>query len=157
MQPSEQVKRFAQELTAFQRSLYVYISTLTAHPADALDVLQETNREVWERYEEFQPGSNLAAWMCKIAYFQVLTLRKRKSRETLRFRDTTLSMLADRSARIVGEIDSQQEALQGCLEKLAPADRELVRMRYLAESDIEAMAKHFRRPAKSLYRSLARI
>lgn len=152
-----QVREFAEELTRIQRSLYGYICSLVGCPEEAQDVLQETNREVWERYEEFEPGSSLAAWTYKIAYYRVLTVRKQRKRRQQRFQETTLELLAERMAEKNYVLEARHQALLDCVGKLEPADRHLIQTRYLEGVDVAEIAEKLRRAPNSLYRSLARI
>src|SRR5262249_55656811 len=112
------VRQFGQELTALQRRLHLYTTTLIGHAADAEDVLQEANRVMWEKLDDYEPGTSLAAWAYKIAYFEVLTFRKRKARDTLRFADDTLELLAPDAARLLEEEDAGCSALPQCLTPL---------------------------------------
>lgn len=125
------VRKFAEDLTRIQRSLYAYICTLVGCPMDAQDVLQDTNREVWERYEEFEPGSSLAAWTYKIAHYRVLTMRKQRSRRRQRFQEATLNMLAERLAETSDVIDARHQALLECIRRLKSPDGDLIEARYL--------------------------
>jgi RNA polymerase sigma-70 factor (ECF subfamily) len=153
------VRQFGQELTALQRRLYLYITTLIGHAADAEDVVQETNRVLWEKLDDYEPGTSLAAWAYKIAYFEVLTFRKRKARDTLRFGEDTLELLAEDAARLLDQEDARCRALRHCLAKLPESDRELITRRYLSgdATNLHQLASVFERSEKSLYRSLARI
>src|SRR5262249_7281661 len=121
-----ELRQFAQELTALQRPLYVYITKLVGRPADAEDVLQEVNRVLWEKLDEYRPGTNFAAWASKVAYFEVLTYRKRQARQRLRFSDATLELLADEAAADAERESEERQALHRCLDKLPPGDRELI-------------------------------
>jgi RNA polymerase sigma-70 factor (ECF subfamily) len=157
MKDAQTVRQLAQELTALQRPLYLYITTLVGHPADAEDILQEVNRLMWEKLDEYQPQTSLAAWACKIAYYEVLTFRKRKAREGFRFSESTLEQLAPEAERLLEAEDARTQALRHCLEALPEADRELITRRYLGGLDMHSLARCFSRSEKSLYRSLARI
>src|SRR5262245_20003868 len=133
MKDPADLKQFAQELTRLQRPLFVYITRLVSRPADAEDVLQEVNRVLWEKIEGYQPGTNLGAWAARVAYYEVLTWRKRQARQRLRFSDHTLELIAD-EAGLDSEAESdERQALHGCLDKLPPADRDLITRRYLGE------------------------
>src|SRR5258708_2334601 len=136
MKGPEELKQFARDLTALQRPLFVYITSLMGRPPDAEDVLQETNRVIWEKLEEHQPGSSLAAWAYRIAYFEVLTFRKRQGRERLRFAERTLELLAEEIAAAPEPAPTEREALHHCLEKLPDKDRELLTFRYLVECSL---------------------
>lgn len=157
MEPSQQVAEFAQQLTAVQRQLFVYLTTLMGQVADVEDLLQEVNRVIWEKYAEFQPGSNLAAWAYKIAYFEVLKYRKYKGRDRLRFNDTTLELLAQEAGPVADRECDRRQALLGCLDKLPGEDHRLITRRYLADTEVRDLARDFDRSDKAIYRALARI
>lgn len=157
MDTSPEVAQFAQQLTALQRQLFVYLTTLVGQIADVEDLLQEVNRVIWEKYAEFQPGTNLAAWAYKIAYFEVLKFRKYKGRDRLRFGECTLELLAQEAVSVADKETDRRQALLGCLGKLPADDRELITRRYLAETDVQNLARDFDRSDKAIYRALARI
>ena len=48
-------------------------------------------------------------------------------------------------------------ALLVCLARLAPADRELIRLRYAPSETGKSLARKLGRPANSVYQSLSRI
>lgn len=52
---------FVRLLTGNQRKLYAFILSLLRRPADADDVLQETNMVMWRKCAEFEPGTNFDA------------------------------------------------------------------------------------------------
>lgn len=156
MSPTD-VQAFARQLTALQRPLYLYVIGLVQSPLDAEDVLQEANRVIWEKCDDFQPGSNFAAWAYKIAYFEVLAFRKRQQRDRLRFGDALLEKLAEELGDELSHWEAHQQALSACLEKLRSTDRELITLRYLADTKVKELGQRLNRSEKSLYQSLARI
>ena len=157
MDEGKEVAQFAQRLTALQRQLFVYLTTLVGRTIDTEDLLQEVNKVIWEKYAEFEPGSNLSAWAYRIAYFEVLKYRKLKARDRHRFGNETLEMLASEAENVAEREPFQRQALLGCLEKLPVEDRLLITRRYLAEDDVARLAEEQGRSDKSIYRSLARI
>lgn len=157
MPQAADLKHFAQELTSLQRPLYVYITKLLGRPTDAEDVLQEVNRVLWEKVDEFQPGTNLAAWATRVAQFEVMTFRKKHARQRLCFNDALIEMLADEAATDLNVETDECTALHRCLEKLPERDRDLVTKRYIGEHDLRALAGQFNRSEPSLCRSLTRI
>ena len=55
-----------------ERRIYAFIVSLLPDLTDAEDVLQETSVVLWEKFDQFQPGTNFVSWACKIAHFKVL-------------------------------------------------------------------------------------
>ena len=150
----EKIERYVQQLTDCQTRLYAYILMLLPNHDAAADVLQETNLVLWRKAGEFAEGTDFGAWACKIAYYQVLTHRKRKGRERLRFSEKFAIAVADEIAAITAESGDDQERLRQCLEKLGAAERELLRDYYSGVTVIE-LAQKFGRSAASLYKNLA--
>jgi len=55
------------QVTRAQRALYCFITTLIRRPADAEDVLQETNLVLWRKAAEFISGRDFMPWALRIA------------------------------------------------------------------------------------------
>lgn len=121
---------FVQRLADAQRGLYAYILQLLPNRADADDVLQATNLVMWSKRLQFVEGSNFAAWAARIAYYEVLTFRKQKGRDRLRFDDSLVKQLSQEAAAESGQIDAVLQTLRRCMEKLNQPDRELLQMQY---------------------------
>jgi RNA polymerase sigma-70 factor (ECF subfamily) len=145
------------ELTSLQRPLYAYIFSLTRNAADADDVLQETNRVICEKLPEYQAGTSFAAWAYKIAFFEVLTLRKQKHREAARFSDALVENLAGEVERVLDASSARRQALDTCLKRLPEHSRQLVARRYLQGADVRSVAAHLGRTEKAVYHALARV
>ena len=69
------------EITACQSALYAYVCSLLGTSAGAADVLHEANVVLWEKAAEYDPSRPFLPWAYRIAYFQVLAHRKRRSRD----------------------------------------------------------------------------
>ena len=151
-----QTAEFVRLLTDHQRQLYLYILTFLPHSADAEEVLQETNVVLWSKADEFTLGTSFAAWAQRVAYFKVLEIRQRLTRERLTFSGEMMEVFrAEIGADTSGQ--ERRRALAICLEKLSERDRSLIDRRYAAGSTVEAMSHEINRPLGSIYRSLERI
>ena len=78
-----------------QRRLYAYILTLLPNRADADDVLQEASLVMWDKFDERSPPDDFTAWGCRIAYFKVLDLRKKRQRGRVLFSQEMLERVAE--------------------------------------------------------------
>ena len=74
-------REFVELFTRHQRRLYLLILAQVPRPADAEEILQETNLVIWRKAAKFQPGTNFFAWAAQIAGYEVLKYRERKHRE----------------------------------------------------------------------------
>ena len=148
---------FVSLLTSCQIRLYAYILSLTGDINHADDVLQKTNLTLWQKSDEFTPGTNFNGWACKTAHFEVLAHRRDLGRDRHLFDDGLLRTLADETQRVVDQTDDRRLALMICLKSLTSGNRDLIRCRYEPSSSIERMAKKFGRSKSAIVSSLFRI
>ena len=127
-------ERFLQELLASQGALRAFILTLATEREFAEETLQETNLAIIRKEAEFTPGTDFRAWACSQAFFQVLSGRKRRSRQKLVFDDELVQVLAQEALPEVQHQDARQAALRYCLSLLSPPQREMLERRYAGES-----------------------
>ena len=140
-----------------QRRLHLYLSALLPSPADAEEVLHETNIVIWKKFDQFQPGGDFLTWAYRIAYLQTCDYRRRKARSGLGFQPDVLEQLAE-TARAEDELlERRRAALAECTKKLDAEDRTLLEECYAPEARISDVAERLGRTATSLYRSLRRI
>ncbi len=147
---------FVQLLTAHQGRLYAYSLSLLGDPDQARDVMQETNMVLWQKASSFTLGTNFAAWMLRIAHFQALAHRQRQHRQRLVFDDALVSLLAAEAEERDPLVDEQARFLHSCLEHLNERHREILRIRYQDDADLETMAEQFGRKVNAIKQLLFR-
>jgi RNA polymerase sigma-70 factor (ECF subfamily) len=155
MQPPSD--EFVQLFTRNQRRLYLFILSQLASTQDAEEVLQETNLVVWAKYHQFEINTNFFAWCAQIATYEILKFRQRRQREKLRFSDEFVQAVADEVLERSDELELRRNALEHCLQKLRPSDRDLIKQRYQPGERGKHLAEGLGRPANSVYQSLGRI
>ena len=73
-----------------------YILTLVPNLADAEQIAQETSLRLWEQFDRYDPSlGDFSAWARTIAHFQVMTYRKKLSRERIVFSSALIDALAE--------------------------------------------------------------
>jgi RNA polymerase sigma-70 factor (ECF subfamily) len=148
---------FVRLMTEHQGRLFAYVFSLLGNPDAANDVLQEINIVLWRDGREFLPGSNFKAWAFRIAHFQVMAWRQRQIRDRLVFEDDMLEVLATGARECDDMFDRRQERLTGCLEKLTPEHRELIRKRYAEGTPLQSIASERGTTANAVMQTLFRI
>jgi DNA-directed RNA polymerase specialized sigma24 family protein len=63
-----------------QRRFYGLILSLVTNPTDADDILQEVSVRMWQKYCEFKPGTDFAAWGLRFARFEAMNFLKTRRR-----------------------------------------------------------------------------
>jgi RNA polymerase sigma-70 factor, ECF subfamily len=144
-------------LTGVQQQLTRYVRTLVPNRSDAEEVLQETNLFIWRQADQYELGTNFAAWACSIAHFQVLTYRKRHARSRLCFSDALVEQLASSAAEPANVRTDDVEVFEGCVAKLSEQDRLLVDLRYEPGATVQSVAERVGRSTKAVYHALGRI
>ncbi|MCG8585176.1 MAG: sigma-70 family RNA polymerase sigma factor [Pirellulales bacterium] len=140
-----------------QRSIYKYIVSLVGHAHDADDILQETSRVLWEKFDTFEQGTNFRAWAFRIAHNKVLDYRRRQGKKHQLLSDEVLGLIADTSERENPRLGLVKEALAFCVKRLKRDDQKLIQSRYQPDYDRTRIAKELGRPPNSISKSLARI
>lgn len=148
---------FVQLFTRNQRRLYLFILSQLASTQDAEEVLQDTNLIIWSKYHQFEINTNFFAWCAQIATYEILKFRQRRQREKLRFSDEFVQAVADEVLERADELELRRSALETCLTKLRPSDRNLIKQRYQPGERGKNLAEELGRPANSVYQSLGRI
>jgi RNA polymerase sigma-70 factor, ECF subfamily len=151
------VAEFVPLFSANARRIYTYILTLLPNRADAEEVFQEVSALLWQRFHEFEPGTNFGAWGCRIAYFKALHVIERRKLRPTAFSDTMLEMLDAEILAMDDSLDAEYHALGDCLTKLNQTDREMIVLRYSEQGSPQRIAERYDRPVKSIYKSLDRI
>jgi len=158
MECSKATDEFLRLFSAAQPRVYAYIRTLLpASREDANEVLQETSVVLWEKFEEFEPGTNFVAWACRIAYYKTLKFRQQQSKSPVTLSHELSELVSQESLSWVGAEDWRWQALETCMEKLKPRDRELLSLRYRQDGTAKAAAEAMDRGVESVRHSLIRI
>lgn len=153
----ESAARFVELLTAHQRKLYAYISTLLMGDPAAADVLQDTNVDLWARSGDFDFERPFLPWAFAFARQRVKAFRKSQSRSRLLVSEAAMALIEGESARLAEEADSRLIALQRCLKKLDPRQMQLVVDRYHDKTSVKLMAARLGQTAHNVASQLHRI
>jgi RNA polymerase sigma-70 factor (ECF subfamily) len=156
---SAKSKLFLRLFLQNERRVYAYILTLLPRRADADDVLQEASLVMWDKFDERNPPGDFLAWGCRIAYFKVLDWYKKSHRSRVLFSQEMLERIAETAVEqgATLQLDARREALAGCIEKLRPADRDLLTRRFAEGATTLSTASQLGRSVDAVYKALAKI
>ena len=104
---------FEAEALASLDGLYRAALRLTRVPADAEDLVQETYLKAFRSAGQFQPGTNLRAWLFTILHNTALNRARDRARDTVAV-DSEIVVEHHRFARVQGH-EAREEAEQGGL------------------------------------------
>jgi RNA polymerase sigma-70 factor, ECF subfamily len=150
-------ERFMDLFLANQRRIYAYVLALVPHREDAEDLVQDTCRVMWQKFDEFTGRGDFAAWGISIARYRVLDYRRKLGVRRAAFSNRTMEAIADQMARVGCQSNCRLDALLLCMAKLRELDRELMRLRYNVGASTREVAAQVGRSPESVYKSLNRI
>lgn len=134
---------FDRLLAEHASSVRLYVRSLMPGYEGADDLVQETLLRLWEKREQFIPGTHFKAWAFQIAKFLVMNQRRKLARSPVVLLDEELMEQIDRrwmEAEVMVD-DEQHAALNRCLEQLKPEDRRLLHARYATDVSLETYAE----------------
>ncbi len=153
--PSE--GEFAQLLATHQRQLFGLIFGMVHSVADAEDVFQQSSLVMWQKFDEFQTGTNFVAWAASIARFKAVDFLRSKGRNRLQFSAELLEQFVDQQEARDQSNETRARALDECKKKLPERDRKTLGLCYAPNTSIKQAAEELQRPVGSVYDSLTRI
>ena len=150
-------QQFLELLTNNQSSLYACIGTLMGGVLSAQDVLQETNRKLLERHADYDITRPFIPWALTIARYEVMTWRKKQSRDRLVLDDQLVVNMADRLVDENTVSGVELDTLKTCVKKLAPHSQRLVEERYTNGKSVQSIAERLNQSVNLVSVALFRI
>jgi RNA polymerase sigma-70 factor, ECF subfamily len=138
--------------------VFGYLLALVQNLADAEDLYQQTALLLWEKFDQYRPGTDFGSWATTVAHFTALNFLRRQSRRRVLFSEAALMRLSEAQAELTtAECTARSDALVECLETLPAGERRLVRLRYEGERTVQDIAQHEQRTVGAVYTALSRI
>jgi len=145
---------FLKEFALHHDRLFAYLFSLLPHRPDAEDVFQRTSLVLWQKFDQWEPGSDFLSWACSVAFYEARNFIRIASRDRLRFGEAVLESLAKDRAATLRRRDERVAALQQCLSRLDRDERELLQRAYVDEESIRELARRDGQAAQTLYNRL---
>jgi RNA polymerase sigma-70 factor (ECF subfamily) len=79
--PEERQARFVESAIPLLDTIYAGALRLTRNPADAEDLVQETFLRAYNSFHQFEPGTNLKAWLYRILTNAYINTYRKQQRE----------------------------------------------------------------------------
>ena len=138
--------------------IFRYILALLPNYQAAEDIMQDTMLVMWRKYDQFEAGSNFAAWGMKIARFGVLKYRRTRKSGIVHFDTDTVENISGHVEGVVGPKERiYLEALEECTKKLPENSRKMVSLRYMEQMKIIDIALKMEKTLNSTYKVMSRI
>jgi RNA polymerase sigma-70 factor (ECF subfamily) len=149
--------QFLKLLGDSSRQINSYIFSLVSNFEDAKDISQQTVETMWQKFDDFEIGTDFACWGVKIAHFKILGYRRKLHNEKVYFSDSLFEQIDEIAQKRSGQADERLKYLRECVKKLAPSDMTLLRHRYELNHPVKALASRSNKSEQFIYRQLAKI
>jgi len=141
-----------------QQEIYAYILTLVPHVHDADDLFQEGMTVMWRKFDQFQPGTNFAAWGVQIMRYQILDYRRNQARsKQVLMEESLFETLLNHLPTIQDEMAARIEALRKCQSLLDDRAKRIIKMRYEHNTPVQEIASYLKVSRRHVYHILGRI
>jgi RNA polymerase sigma-70 factor (ECF subfamily) len=140
-----------------ESSVRAYIRRLLPARTDADDVMQRVALVLWDKFDQFREDGDFRKWAFGVARYEVLAWLRDHGRDRLVLAGDVAEMIASESVERESVFEQQRTALQHCLEKIAPGNRQLLLDSYRSELKIQAVAATSGRTVGAFYQWLHRM
>ena len=151
--------QFTQHFAECRQAMQALAFSLVPNKADVDDILQETLKALWEKFDEYDPNRPFLPWANRFVYLKAQMQRRSQAiRHKYVFCDETFEELAHAQFESMTPEDDKLRsgALECCLTKLTDKQRELIECRYLSRRSLNDLAKERGKSPNALYKTLQR-
>jgi len=148
---------FLREFVKHQPALRAYARALLPDWNAVDEAVQEASLVMWRKIHQLQSENDFLPWAKTVLRFEALKVRRKFARDKHVFNDELIEVLAHEELEDETPFASMREALDGCLNKMSPSNRELVMAPYHADGAVTEIAEKSGRTVNSLYKLLGRI
>lgn len=157
MGPEQKRNDLFVELFSFNHSrIMSFIYTLVPNVSDAEDIMQETAKVLWEKFDEFEVGTNFVSWAVTIAKYQVLSYRRRYNTK-VPLNPQLIETLCEESKVPLAADHARIDALRNCIARLNRKDQRLIQCRFEKRMTAKTLSKQIGVAMNTIYRNESRI
>ena len=149
--------RFIAALTRHQPALEAFCHTQLAHRQDAREALQATCVKLWEKSGDWDPETEFLPWAFAVARFTVMSHLRDRMRDRLVFDEDVVLAMSEETETAAAQFEDRREALDRCLGKLKPEQRDLLREHYLAGRPVRELSGLTGRSESAVKMNLLRL
>ena len=150
---------FAAVYDRYLTPVYRYLYSRVGNADDAEDLTAQTFLSALERLNSYQEKGTFGGWLFAIAHSKVIDHYRKEKPQTWLDPASTLAGKDNPPGDVEKHLELEKLAL--IINNLAPAEQEIIRLRYVAGLSFaeaaEALGKREDAVKKSLYRLLARV
>ncbi len=151
---------FGELYKLYVEQVFRYLYSKIGNLHDAENITSQTFLAAFESFDKFRQDGHFASWLFGIARNKAMDHFRRLYRST-QMDGFSEGPAEDNTLAGIIKTEQQEEALSKLIQALPKEDRELIRLRFLAEMSFPEIARFLHRNEaavkKSIYRLLARL
>ncbi len=124
---------------------------------DVEEVMQEASLVAWRKFTDFEEGTSFGGWLMTIARFEAMKFRRKLARTPLVFSDEVWNLLAEDAMAGAESAEIHRDALDICLKRLAPFQRELLLKAHTPGVRLYEIAQQSGRSEQAFYKTIQRL
>lgn len=157
MREEDKRERFTECWLKAEPAVSAYVFAAVSQFHDAEDVVQRIAQDLARRFDEYDPARPFVAWALWVAKSRVIDHYRVRGRAQVVLSSDLLSRLAETMAQQADGRSQRREALEACLEELAPKSRQVLDLRYIEELSAAEAAKQIGSTSGSVRVMLTRV
>lgn len=154
--PARQAE-FLRRLAGVYSEAYACALAIVGNRTDADDVIQEACVVMWEKFDEFEPGTSFQKWACSISFFVAKNFVRKKRRRSFGLGDYALSRIEQIRSGGGELLELRQELLHDCVAKLSKRDQQFLDECYGGNRTIAEVARKQKTNVETVYTRLKRL
>lgn len=144
-------------LASVYAEAYAAALVIVGNRTDADDVIQEVCVVLWQKFDEFEPGTNFRKWACSIAFHVAKNFVRKQRRRAFGLSDYALSRIEQVRSGAAELFELREDLLRDCVAKLSEQDRKFLDECYSSSRSIAAIARSQRTRVDTVYTRLKRL
>lgn len=155
----DRIAEFSHLVTESRSRVFCFIYSMLHNLADAEDVYQQTTIVMWDKFSDFETGTNFVNWALAIAHNKIKQFQRQSGRQRVYFDDNVVQVMAETysSMDIRKPASDRMECLLNCMSKLTDRQRRLLKLRYTDSISIRDLAQQERKSEAAMVMVLARL
>ena len=92
-----------------------FIFCLLPNASDADDVMQETSVTLWDKFDDYQVGTDFLAWAMTVAKYKVYEFRRNNRHNPIMLDDNVLELIEKENTYVFDHVEERTQALMRCI------------------------------------------
>ena len=137
----QEIAAFSELVAAHRSRVFGYIYAMLHNMSDAEDIYQQTTLLMWQKFNDFEPGTDFGSWALTIAYYNIKNFQRSAQRRHVFFSEEVMEKVAHCYESYDSKVGEERlDALGECVRRLSDRHQHILRQRYTESIPIRELA-----------------